>query len=451
MSESTLKIHASDGLENVASGIGGQMAKRAFNRWSYSSLFDYQQFEASYESSWLARNIVDCIAEDACREWREIKCKDADQVRSLEDKLGIVAKVTDALRWARLYGGAGILMVTDQALDQPLEINRVRRDSLKSLVVLDRNYLVPCPDANNILNPASPDFMKPEYFLVSGSETARVHSSHVCIFDGEPLPIRRRIGNGGWGDSSLRKALDPVEDFLMSTFGVAESLQEFNVDVVKREGMFEDLSSDQDNQIIKRFNSFRLMKSVVHLALLDGSEELQRQAINYSGVADMIRVLQEILSGASKTPITKLFGVAPAGLNSTGEGDRRNYNEVLQSVQSTRIDPAIRKLDEVLVRSAIGYFPEDYNYEWRPFYRPSDLEEAQANNTQADADIKYLEAGVLNVSQVQRNLQAKERYTFDDDKIEELERLEAQGDLDDFTNEQNQSERNEPPSEPTQE
>ena len=43
------------------------------------------------------------------------------------------------------------------------------------------------------------------------------------------------------------------------------------------------------------------------------------------------------------------------------------------------------------------------------------------------------------------------RYTFDDDKIEELERLEAQGDLDDFTNEQNQSERNEPPSEPTQE
>lgn len=440
MSSATLTISSNfrDGLENVATGIGTNNAKRSFNRWSYANLNNFQMFEMSYESSWLARNIVDCIAEDATREWREIKSKDADLIRAEEDRLGVVRYVAEALRWARLYGGSGILMITDQSLDVPLRTKSISKGSLSNLIVLDRNYLVPATDSMNVFDPTSTDFMRPEYYLVAGNKQARVHSSHICLFDGEPLPIRRRQANSGWGDSSLRKAMEPVEDFLMSTFGVAESLQEFNVDVVKREGMFEDLSQDQDTAIIKRFNTFRLMKSVAHLALLDGTESLERKSIAYTGIADMLRVLQEIISGASKTPITKLFGKSTTGLNSTGEGDRRNYNEVLQSVQTTTIDPALRKLDEVMVRSAIGTFPTDFNYEWRPFYRPSELEQSQANNTQADADIKYLEQGVISVSQVQRNLQAKEKYSFDDDKIKELEKIEAQKDLDDFANQANQ-------------
>lgn len=432
----TLTIHKSlkDGLMNVASGLGTGATKRAHNIWSYPVLNDWQHFEAAYSTSWLARNIVDCIAEDATREWREIKCKDADKIREEEDRLQVPTKVLEAFKWARLYGGAGILMITDQPLDRPLNMNAIKKGGLKNLIVLDRFYLT--PEAKIIFDPTSPDFLLPSYYLVAGSVSGRVHQSHVARFDGESLPIRLRMANATWGDSSLRKAIEPIEDFLTSTFGVAESLQEFNVDIIKRQGMFEDLSSDQDEAIKKRFETFRLMKSIVHLALLDDTETFERRAVEYGGVSEMIRTLQQILAGASKTPLTKLFGESPTGLNATGEGDRKNYNETLRSAQSSQLDPALRKLDEVLVRSAIGNFPSDFNYEWKPLYSPTEFEEANANKIQADADIAYLEANVITVSQIQRNLQAKEKYSFNDDRIEELEKIEESRDLEDLVNEQ---------------
>ena len=432
----TLTIHKSlrDGLMNVASGLGTGASKRGHNLWSYPVLQDWQRFESAYASSWLARNIVDCIAEDATREWREIKCKDADKIREEEDRLQVPAKVLEALKWARLYGGAGILMITDQPLDRPMNVNAIQKGGLKNLIVLDRFYLT--PEASPILDPASPDFMVPSYYLIAGSKTGRVHQSHVARFEGESLPIRLRFSNAYWGDSALRKAIEPIEDFLLSTFGVAESLQEFNVDIIKRQGMFEDLSSDQDEAIKKRFETFRLMKSIVHLALLDDTETFERRAVEYAGVADMIRTLQQILAGASKTPLTKLFGESPTGLNATGEGDRKNYVETLRSTQTSQIDPALRRLDEVLARSALGTFPNDFNYEWKPLNAPTEYDEAITNKTQCDADIAYLEAGVITVSQIQRNLQSKEKYSFDDDRIEELEQIEANRDLEDLVNEQ---------------
>ena len=84
----------------------------------------------------------------------------------------------------------------------------------------------------------------------------------------------------------------------------------------------------------------------------------------------------------------------------------------------------MRTLDEVLVRSALGYWPDDYNYVWNPLKQLDAAQQATARKTQADADIAYIDAGVIQVSQVQRNLQAAEAYQFDSDQIDELEELE---------------------------
>jgi hypothetical protein len=51
----------------------------------------------------------------------------------------------------------------------------------------------------------------------------------------------------------------------------------------------------------------------------------------------------------------------------------------------------------------------------------NELQAAQARKANADTDIAYLDAGVIQVSQIQRNLQALESYQFDGAKIEELE------------------------------
>ena len=72
-----------------------------------------------------------------------------------------------------------------------------------------------------------------------------------------------------------------------------------------------------------------------------------------------------------------------------------------------------------MLYEVITYWPDDYNYVWNPLQQMNELQAAQAGQARMQTDQGYLEAGVITVSQVQRNLQANEQYQFDDEAIEE--------------------------------
>ena len=431
-------VSMGDGLSNLATGLATSRSKREHRVWKLDSLNNTKQYESAYMDSWIVRRVIDTIAEDVTREWREIKCAEADFIRQHEDELGVRKAVLDAIRWSRLYGGAGILLITDQDLRKPLNVNLLKKGSLKNLVVLDRFYLGGADIQT--LDVTNENFLLPEHYLVANSGSMYVHHSHVIRFVGEPLPMRLGMMFQGWGDSALRQVMEVIEDLVDSMGGLAESLMEFNVDVVKREGLFTDITADQEQAIQKRFELFGLMKSVIRTAVLDGSETLERKTLSYSGIADVMNLMMHSVSGASHIPFTRLYGTSPAGMDATGEGDDRNYNDYLRTLQNSRLDPAMRKLDEVLVRSALGNFPSDFNYDWKPLSTPTPLDIANANKIQAEADAIYLDQQIITASQVMRNLQASEKYSFDEERIEEVEEIEANADLELIFNESNANE-----------
>ena len=198
-------------------------------------------------------------------------------------------------------------------------------------------------------------------------------------------------------------------------------MQEANIDVIKREGLNEELASDQDEAITGRYALFGQMKSLVHLALLDGDESLERMTLNLGGVADVLKVMMTWISGAADIPVTRLFGQAAQGMNATGEGDLKNYYNSIRSKQLVQLDPGMRVLDEVLVRSALGYFPDNYNYVWNPLSQSDPLQAAQAGAATAQRDITYLQQGVITQAQIARNLEANETYQFEEGYIDSLE------------------------------
>lgn len=419
-------IKVSDGLMNSLTKLGTERSKRSHFSWSYGNINNFQQYEAAYQESWIARRICDVIPSDMVREWRDIKCDKADEIRSEEDRLRLTSHLVTALTWARLYGGAGLVMITDQDLTKPLDPRKIKKGGLKRLMVLDRWYL--SAGDMRIDNVLDENFLLPSHYIVPSSK-ALIHESHVVRIVGEPLPMRLSLQAQGWGDSALRQALEVVQDFTASVAGVAESMQEFNVDTIRKEGLFNELGSDQEDAIIRRFQAWGMMKSLFNVSLLDGEETYDRNSLTYSGIADILETQMKLVAGASHTPVTKLFGDSAKGLNATGEGDDINYNSFIRSEQVAKLDPALRRLDEVLVRSALGAFPDDFNYVWKPLDVQDPGELAQSNKTQADADIAYLDAGVVTISQIQRNLQASERYQFDPARIDELERIENSIDL----------------------
>ena len=410
-----------DGLTNVVTGLGTAKSKRESNRWVYDLINQWQQLEACFQSNWIARQIVSVPAEDATREWRRIKAQDAEAIAAVEQQLKLQSIVNDALHWSRLYGGSGILMCTGQDLSKPLNLNKVKKGSLERLIVLDRWEMNPTTINNyDIL---APNYMRGEFYTLQGGQQ-QVHWSHFAFFHGEKLPRRQMAYTQGWGDSVLRKCIEDVNDTVASKGGIAELMQEANIDVITREGLSEELASDQDGAITDRYALFSQMKSIINMALLDGDEKLERQTLNLTGVAPVIENFMIWLCGAARIPMVKLFGTSAKGMNATGEGDLSIYYDDVSAMQTSTLSDPMRTLDEVMVRSALGTFPSDYDYEWNPLNQPNQLETAQADNLEANTNQMYLDMGVVTRSQIQRELQAKEQYQFDDKAIEQAEELE---------------------------
>lgn len=421
-------LSTNDGLVNVVSGLGTNKSKRSHTQFHYAMLNNWQQLDAAYQSNWLARAICDIPAEDMTREWRTIKCDGADAIRAEEDRVHIQSSIGEASSWARLYGGAVILMLTGQNLEQPLDPGRVKKGGLIRLMVFDRWDVTPL--TMNTYNVLAANYMLPEYYVLTGG-AQKVHWTHFARFEGAKLPRRQRVQTMGWGASELQCCIEDIMDTVSSKDGIAELMQEANIDVITRQGLLDELSSDQDDVIVSRYSQFSLLKSNFNMALLDGDEKFERMTLNLSGVSSVLEVFMTWISGAAKIPLTRLFGTSAKGMNATGEGDTTNYHSSLASQRMSQIDPGLRTLDEVLVRSALGYWPDDFNFEWNPLKQPDLVQIAQANKANAERDVMYKDAGVVQVSQIQRRLQAEELYQFQDDKITELEELEDETMFDD--------------------
>ena len=411
-----------DGLHNVVTGLGSMHSKRSHNHYDPTFLQGNPvQLESAYTTDWLATAIVDYPAEDMFREWRTIKCEDADEIQLAELDYGVRDMFEEATKWSRLYGGSAIVMITDQPLDQPLDMSRIKKGSFKRGLVIDR-YMVSTP-VMNYTDIISENFMLPHYYLLNGG-SQRIHWSHVVRINGRKLPYRMKMQTMGWGDSDLRRALEDIMDFTASKAGLAELMAEANVDIITREGLTEDITTGAESDIIKRYAMFNQMKSIVQMALLDGDEQYDRQTLNLSGVAPILDMFMTIVSGATGIPRTRLFGEQSKGLGNNGEGDLNNYYNNCRSMQTSRVSPALRRFDEVFVRSVLGHMPEDYNYQWNPLYQLDSKEVAEAAKLEADTDFLYMQSGVVTGSQVMKKLQQNERYQFTEEQIREAEEAE---------------------------
>lgn len=421
-----------DGLQNVVSGLGTRSDKRNHNQFQLGAgTFNLAELEAAYMESWIARQIVQVPVDDGLREWRSFQCDEASDIAVEEQRLRVAYHYKLARYWARLYGGSVILMLTDQPLDEPLKPEKVKKGGLKRLVVLDRWEIQ--PQVINYTNPIAPDYLQPEFYTVVGGQS-RIHSSHLVRVDGEELPRRLRALNQSWGDSRLRMVLEDLKDIVGTKGGIATLVQEANVDVVTRDGLSNELASGQESEILHRYALGKQMSSLVQMLLLDGSETYERKGAAFSGLGEILDRFMTWISGAADMPATRLFGQAPQGENATGEGDMNNYYDSCASMQEAQFRPDLEKLDQVMVRSAIGDLPDDCEWKWQPLYQESGTELAQQELAAAQSEDMRINQGVLLRSQVAQRLQAEGRYPIEDADVTRMqaeEKAEANGDFND--------------------
>lgn len=396
-----------DNMSNFIAQLGVGKSKAAQDQFIMRD-FTRNELMALYRSDWIGRKVIDAPVFDMFREWRCWQADDADieLMEQAEDHHQVRNKLSMALRMARLYGGAAIIIGADVANPSiPLRPNAVGAGGLKYLTVVSRFDLAVTEIDRD---PASPTFGTPLFYTLASLNggAVNIHPSRVLRFIGaDRLDID--INVDGWGDSVLMAMYDAVHHAALSQAGIAELIHEAKVDVIQIPNLGSNLSTDEGTKAIaKRFSNANMLKSINNMLLLDKDEVWDRKQTAFTGLPDILDRYMQIVSGAADIPATRLLGQAPKGMSATGDSDMRNYYDMVVSMREQAIGRQLAYLDQILWLDAKGSIPPDAYPEWEPLWQMTPAEKAtvafnkaQATNIYATLNImpeEALRAGVQN-------------------------------------------------------
>jgi phage-related protein (TIGR01555 family) len=380
---------ARDSLTNLVSRLGTDRDKAASSFYSMPVLSDAELLNA-YRGAWLPRKIVDIPAFDSVRAWRDWQAKGSkiEDIEAEEKRLNVRGKVLEARIKARLWGGAAIHIGTgDQNLAQPLDVERVGKGGIRHLTVLTRRQL----SAGEIeRDPASEWYGKPKDYKLTAGDKAQVdiHPSRLVIFSGSPQPDVELVGGGElvWGDSVLLSVMEAIKQADGTAANIASLIFEAKIDIIRIPNFMASLGNeDYKRKIIERYTLANTSKGINGTLMLDKEEEYESKSASFATLPDVLDRFLQIVSGAADIPATRLLGQAPAGMNATGESDLRNYYDRLSAMQSLEMTPAMYRMDEAIIRSALGSRPADIYFDWAPLWGMSEKEKAEVFKMKADA------------------------------------------------------------------
>jgi phage-related protein (TIGR01555 family) len=393
-----------DRLTNILTGQGTSADRRTWDRYAFVAT-DPSQVEAAYRSSWLVRKIVDVPALDMTREWRDWQTEAAN-IEKLEDeekRLQLKAKCKRGLILSRLYGGGALILGTnDGDPTQPLDPKRVGAGGLTYVHLVSRHQLT---IGDPILDPASPWVGKPEYFEIvtsaSTGKTLRLHPSRVVEFVGQRAPegsyfLGGQAGSWFWGDPIMQSIGQAVRNADLAQDGFAALIDRAAVDVFKFKDLIAQVATQEgEDRVTRRVAWTSQAKSTHRATILDAEDEWSQVQVTWSGIPEIMDAFLLVVAGAADIPMTRLLGQSPKGLQSTGDGEERDYQSMIAARQDEQLKPALERIDELLIPSALGSRPTDVYFLFAPLQQENEKDGAEIENKAADSVSKLAATGLF--------------------------------------------------------
>ena len=400
-----------DGLANLMSGSGTSVDKKTHREWQ-TRIMAQTEIEQAYRGNWLLRKIVNLPPWDMTRNWREWQAENA-QIEELEEQemiLGVQEKVRRGLVLGRLGGGAILMGIEQTTAETPLDVERVTQGQLKYLYVLSRWQM----KLENIqTDPNKPDFGEPEFFVLrnKAQQEVRVHRSRFIVFKGEfsgAGQLTTGTSNSEdayWGDSVVQSVNDPVMNATETCDEIAGLVAEAKVDVIGIPDLLAKMGDPvREKQVMRRLELAQIGKSNHRALIKDKDEDFEQRQVVWAGMSELIRTNLSVAAGAADIPATRLLGKSADGMNATGEGDERNYHEMIQSKQASELKPALAPMDEVLIRHTFGTRDDDIHYIFAPLRVSTPKEDAEIEKSEVDSVQVIADSGLIPEEALARSL-----------------------------------------------
>lgn len=376
---------------------------------------NYALLNSLYRENWVIQNVVGIIPDDMTKKWFALGGVGPGHMRQLEQaqrRTALRDQVNTGLKWGRLYGGAaGILLIRGQEgmLDRPLDLETVLPGTFAGLYIVDRWSGI-TPDMELVDDIADPDFGLPAWYQVNsieGGAVARVHHSRVLRFTGRQLPYLEKLAEMYWGASEVEALYQDVVKHDNVSANMAALTFRANVDTMEVANM-DQLFSLGSASVQQRFWDTMQAQSVLRsnfgMQLVNKGDQIRNTQYTFTGLQEVYESMCLNLSGASRIPVTKLFGRAPAGLNATGESDLRNYYDYVDTLRESVLRPILERILPVLCMSAWGAVPDDLDIIFPPLWTPTAKEVAEIAEKKSMAIRDAFQAGLLAADTAQKEL-----------------------------------------------
>lgn len=413
-------VNTMDAFSNPAARLGfGTMDLLQATSYPLTRMTqNYELLTSLYRDNWIVQNIVATIPNDIVRKWYEIKSGISpewlDRMTKLERRTQIRKKILLGMYWGRLYGGAvGVILVKGQNdLSQPLDLDTVMPDSFLGLQILDRWSGV-YPEGEIVTDPSDPDFGLPAYYTVrdeaSGYMVARVHHSRVIRFIGRELPWLEQITELYWGESEIEAIYNEIVKHDNVAANIAALTFRANINYMETEGL-DQLLGSANADIQRRFWNVMaaqsMMESNFGMRVINKGDAIHNTQYTFTGLPEVYDRMMMDVAGAARTPVTKLFGRSPAGLNATGESDMQNYYDYIDGLRENEFRQVIERLLPVMALSAWGMIPDDLDIDFPPMWTPDAKEIAEIAERKTNAVLAVYQNDLIDAATAQQELQA---------------------------------------------
>lgn len=414
------RIQVNDAFSNPVArlGFGTQDLLQATQYPLTRLTQNYQLLTSLYRDNWIVQNIISTIPEDMVRKWYTIKSNMApehmDSLQRLERKAGLRKSILQGMYWGRLYGGAaGIIMVRGQDdLSQPLDFNLILPGTFLGLQILDRWSGV-YPESSLVTDPSDPDFGLPAYYTIrdeeSGLTVSQVHHSRVIRFTGRELPYNEKVAEQYWGESEIESIYNELVKRDNVSSNIAALTFRANINYMETDSLDQMLAvnnAETQRKFWQTMQAQSALESNFGTRLVNKGDVMHNTQYTFTGLPDVYDRMMMDVAGAARTPVTKLFGRSPAGMNATGESDMNNYYDYIDGLRENQFRPLLEKLIPVMALSAWGMVPDDLDIDFPPLQTPDSSEIADIAEKKTQSIMTVYQSDLIDAETAQKELKA---------------------------------------------
>lgn len=371
-------------------------------RW-YLVTNQRQPLSEAYAEIGLIQTIVDIPVDDGLRGGVIIKSNQLspEQIVTLQEAMeqeGDLTLMGQSLKWTRLFGGGGVLIITGEDPATPFKPSKMKEGSPLEFRSLDLWELFWDSSSASMgqIKEIRPALIQDEYFNYYGQ---KIHKSRVMVMKGIEPPSFIRPRLQGWGLSVVETLIRSINQYNKTQDLVFEVLDEFKVDWFKIKNLTQTLlSPDGQEMVRRRIQLANYQKNYQNAVTMDSEDDFGHKELSFTGIAETMEQIRMQVAADLRMPMSKIFGTGSTGFSS-GEDDLEVYYGMVESQVRTKSKIHLITMVKIRCQNLFGVIPDDITVQFPPLRTMSAKEQEEVKTAQHTRLVTTLQAGAMSPSQ----------------------------------------------------